>query len=280
MIERVYMGIDGRRDHSFRIPRPDLAEVTGAPDACTDCHADREPDWAAERIAEWYPDSDNRGPHYGEVLARGQQDAVSAAGDLVDLASDADHPGIVRATALWLLEQANSASAADRLAPLLQDDDPLVRSAAVGLQRTADPQDRVLRLVEVLDDPSRSVRIAAAREIIDAPIARLPNAMAADLSGAMAEWQSSMQNRLDFPETHLQMAGMALTMRNFPAAAGAFREVVRMDPQRTDAWVMLVRIAAATEGAAAARDVVSEALAANPDDPTLRQFATELGPAD
>ena len=24
MIERIYMGVDGRRDHSFRIPRPDL----------------------------------------------------------------------------------------------------------------------------------------------------------------------------------------------------------------------------------------------------------------
>jgi len=44
MIARTYMGIDRRRDHSFRIPRPDLAAETGAPDACTDCHADRTPD--------------------------------------------------------------------------------------------------------------------------------------------------------------------------------------------------------------------------------------------
>ena len=189
MIERVYMGVDGRRDHSFRIPRPDLAEATGAPDACTDCHADRDPEWAAERIAEWYPDSDKRGRHYGEVLARGREDAVTAAGDLADLAADEDQPGIVRATALWLLEQANSASAAERLAPLLEDDDPLVRSAAVGLQRTADPQDRVLRLVGALDDPSRSVRMTAAREMIDAPIARLPDTMAEDLRAAMTEWQ-------------------------------------------------------------------------------------------
>ena len=42
MIERTYMGIDRRSDHSFRVPRPDLA-ATGSPDACTDCHADRRP---------------------------------------------------------------------------------------------------------------------------------------------------------------------------------------------------------------------------------------------
>ena len=41
--ERVYMGNDWRADHSFRIPRPDLAAQTGAPDACTTCHTDRDP---------------------------------------------------------------------------------------------------------------------------------------------------------------------------------------------------------------------------------------------
>ena len=29
MPSRDYMVIDGRRDHSFRVPRPDLAEVLG-----------------------------------------------------------------------------------------------------------------------------------------------------------------------------------------------------------------------------------------------------------
>ena len=38
--------------------------------------------------------------------------------------------------------------------------DPLIRSAAVGPQRTAPLQQRALRLVELLDDPVRSVRIS------------------------------------------------------------------------------------------------------------------------
>ena len=45
MVERVYMGIDGRRDHSFRIPRPDLTNETGAPNACMDCHNDKDAAW-------------------------------------------------------------------------------------------------------------------------------------------------------------------------------------------------------------------------------------------
>ena len=115
----------------------------------------------------------------------------------------------------------------------------------------------------------RSVRMAAARALLGAPIARLPETMQRDLNAAMAEWRSALASRLDFPETQLQLAGMALTMRAFPQAQAAFREVVRLDPQRTDAWVMLVRLAAAMEGEEAARAVLDEALAAAPGAPAL-----------
>ena len=60
MIERTYMQIDGQRDHSFRIPRPDLTVETGSPNACTDCHADRDADWAAAEIASRFPGSRHR----------------------------------------------------------------------------------------------------------------------------------------------------------------------------------------------------------------------------
>jgi cytochrome c-type biogenesis protein CcmH/NrfG len=72
---------------------------------------------------------------------------------------------------------------------------------------------------------------------------------------------------------------MALTMRNLPAAEGAFREVVRLDPQEIEAWVVLARIAAATRGGVAARAVLGEALAVNREDPTLQQLKAELDAA-
>jgi len=42
MPAREYMVVDRRRDHSLRVPRPDLATALGAPDACTACHRDRD----------------------------------------------------------------------------------------------------------------------------------------------------------------------------------------------------------------------------------------------
>src|SRR5690606_35808383 len=42
MPETTYMAIDERRDHSLRIPRPDLSISLGTPNACTGCHLDAE----------------------------------------------------------------------------------------------------------------------------------------------------------------------------------------------------------------------------------------------
>jgi predicted CXXCH cytochrome family protein len=275
-VERVYMGNDWRADHSFRIPRPDLSAETGATDACSGCHADRAPDWAAARIAERYPDAANRGPHYGTTLARGRANAALAADDLAAMAADPSRPAIVRATALWLLETSGRPDIAVSLAGLVQDENPLVRDAAAGLMRAAPSQDRVSTLVNAFDDPIRSVRIAAARAFLGAPVARLPGQIRASMENAMAEWRKALGSRLDFPETHLQIAGMALTMRAFPAAAAAFRESLRLDPQQTRAWVMLTQIAAATGGASEARSVLQDALSAVPGDPTLLALQEEL----
>lgn len=272
MIERVYMGVDGRRDHSFRIPRPDLSLETGSPNACNDCHAEQSSAWAATALEEWFPDSPNRGPHFGQVLAAGRSDAARARGDLTLLAQDTSQPGIVRATALWLLEQAADPSLATELAPLLGDEDPLVRAAATGVQLNVAPALRADRLGPLLDDPQRLVRVEAAKSMFSLPSNAMPEATAQDLQLALRDWQSGLINRVDFPETHIVLAGTALTLRNFRGAERAFREVVRLDPQREDAWVMLVRIADATRGPDAAAAVAQEALQVLPGSDQLNQL--------
>ncbi|MAO26526.1 multiheme c-type cytochrome [Roseovarius sp.] len=279
MVERTYMGNDLRADHSFRIPRPDLAEATGAPDACTGCHEDQTAAWAAERIAAWFPDSEHRGAHYGEVIAQGRRNPSAAAPALRGLAQDEEMAAIVRATALYLLERAESPEDAAELEQLLRDADPQVRAAAVRLQRLAPPLDRVPRVLPALSDPSKSVRIAAAQAMLGAPIAKLPGEHGKALRRAFAEWQSALTSRLDFPETHLQMGGAALTMRNVPASVDAFAEATRLDPKLVDAWIMRVRLAAATGDMLGAARLLQEALGHNPSNLSLALLHSELSGA-
>ncbi|WP_245838010.1 multiheme c-type cytochrome [Tropicimonas sediminicola] len=276
MIERVYMGVDGRHDHSFRVPRPDLTIAVGTPNACTDCHAEEGPYWAQEELDKRFPNSAYRGDHFALAFDAAFKGEAGMGDTLVSIALSPSMPGIVRATALELLAPQATPEQAEQLALLLEDADPMVRTHAVSLQRVAAPTDMVVRILPRLSDESRSVRIAAAREMLAAPIAHLPDANARALAGAMGEWQSSLANTADFPETQLVLGGIALTTRNLEGAISAFGEATRLDPQLVAAWSMLVRLRAASGDEDGAREVLTEALSLNPEDPTLLGLEAQL----
>lgn len=276
MIERDYMVVDGRRDHSFRIPRPDLSSETRSPNACNDCHSEQTASWAASTIEGWYPDSAHRGPHYGQVITAARSNLSANTDELAGLAEYSALPGIVRATALEMLNNVVTPALADRLAPLLQDPDPLVRAAAVGVQRGAPETERPARLAALLADPAKTVRIAAAREFLSLRIARMPERISKDLGGAMGDWQDALVAKTDFPETQIVMGGIGLTTRRMDAALRAFGDATELDPQLTQAWVMMIRINAALGNAEEALATADRAIAANPDSVELYLLRADL----
>ena len=103
MPSKTYMGVDNRRDHSIRVPRPDLSASIGTPNACTQCHADRTANWGAQRIAEWFPHGRQIRPHFGVALYAGHTGAADAEPLLDALIADQDQSAIARASALALL---------------------------------------------------------------------------------------------------------------------------------------------------------------------------------
>jgi hypothetical protein len=93
----------------------------------------------------------------------------------------------------------------------------------------------------------------------------------------MGDWQAGVLSRTDFPETNLQIAGAAMTLRNLPAALAALGEAVTLDPQLEAGWVAIIRILAATGDTARAQAALTAALAAIPASPTLLAVASDLG---
>ena len=277
MIERTYMGIDGRRDHSFRIPRPDLAAEMDSPDACTDCHSDQSQAWAAKQIASWFPNDTYRGPHYGQIFTRARQNPMPVTGDLQDIARNPNQPGIVRATALYLLGPVQSLELAQATADLLRDPDPLVRRGAAAIQQAAPVADRISRLMPILLNDRLSVRIAAAKQMLDVPSSDLSRSQQVILNAALKDWQDSLSTKLDAPETHIVLGGMALTLRNFEAAQSAFSTVVDLDPQRGEAWVMLVRLTQVLDGTEAAQNILKRAMSRLPSHLPLLQLKAQMG---
>jgi predicted CXXCH cytochrome family protein len=265
MPERSYMLIDPRRDHFFRKPDPLQSKAAGAPDVCTTCHTDKTAEWAAENIAQWFPNSDRSWQDRSALIAFNagdRQDSTLAA--LADFIRNRETPGIARASALRAVAASGTISA-DDAALLLKDDDALVRAATVGAIRHIPAGERVSLLTPLLSDPLRSVRQTAAIEIAGAGVAALPPADDTKFRAALQEYLDSRLANADTPEGHMAIGGMALSRRKWDDAEAAFRTAAEMDPQLSQAWLVLAQIREARGDAAGTEAALTAAVSAAPE---------------
>ncbi|MBO9406270.1 hypothetical protein J7399_02430 [Shimia sp. R9_1] len=276
MMDQVYMGNDWRRDHNFRVPRPDVSARLGTPDVCTRCHEDQEPAWAAEQIEAWFPEGRWREAHYGDVLASGRSDPRAAAEDLLALAQDDTQADLVRATALWLLGPGATSLKLQDIAAFMEDDDPQVRIGALEALKSRAAVAAAPYLIQGLHDEVQAVRVAAARAIMSQPAHRLPDSLRSHMRQAFQTFGAMIRNQMDFAEAHLQMAGYAMVAGDMRSAAGALTEAVRINPQNIQAWQTLVRLTAELQGRAAAKSTLDRALEWNPGDLTLLSLAKQF----
>ena len=271
MPARNYMLVDSRRDHSFKIPRPDLSLKFTIPNACTGCHQDKTDQWAADSIQQHYPQGRHLQPHFAEAFYTARtKPGFSTAKQLLNIASDLEQAEIVRASAVDHLRYvgANNGSR-EQLQKFLQDTSPLVRSATVRLIRQTRPELLVELTTPLLADENRIVRVDAAIGLLSTDLQTLPADQQTALGNASRELQQSLLNRADFPENQLVTGGIALTMKNLPAAKQAFSEAVNMDPQLVQAWRMLALIQAAQGDNEGSRATLQQALTHNPDNEIL-----------
>jgi len=227
MPTRTYMGVDPRRDHSIRIPRPDLSAKLGTPNACSGCHDHRSAKWAAEAAARWWGTPQEH--HYGEILANGRAGSGEAAAELSALANSEFQPAIVRATALETLE-AYGPAGREAMMMASQDKNPLLRVAAVrGLRR--DPAtERVANLARLLADPVRAVRVESARALVSAPLRLFDRPTLRRLDSAIAEYQRAQELMSDTPAAHLNLAVLYEVRGEVDHAERSYLRAIRIDP--------------------------------------------------
>jgi Flp pilus assembly protein TadD len=270
MPARVYMQVDSRRDHSIRVPRPDLTASIGTPNACGDCHADRTAAWVAQALRRWFPDGRSGTPHYGEALHAGRAGRAGAPAALRALVTDRAQPGIVRASALRLLGTSAGPPPTDAVAAGAGDTDALVRLAAAGAAEALEPRVR-LRLVQpLLRDPVRAVRLEAASALLDVPASWWPPAGRPAFADALAEYRSAQEGNADRPEGRMSLGLLHLWMGEADAARAEYSAARRLDPSFTPAAVNLADLLRATGDEARAEQVLRDALAADPGSAAAR----------
>ena len=242
MPARTYMGVDPRRDHSLRVPRPDLAEKLGTPDACTMCHTDRDAAWAAQAALQWWGDERRRTPHYGELLHAGRRREPGAGEGLVQLVADSREPAIVRATALRLLQGFAPTVAAPALERALRDADALLRMAAAETAELQEPGARLDLLRGALRDPVRAVRIEAARALVGVPAAQWDASSRRAFEAALGEYRAVQRLDADTPAAHVNLGLLHVRNDALEQARMEYETALRLAPWFVPAYVNLADV--------------------------------------
>jgi len=269
MRAETYMIVDPRRDHSFRVPRPDLSAATQSPNACNDCHAGESSDWAAERVAEWFPGGRQTEGHYGEALAAGRLWTADARERLIALIEDTAQPAIARASAIGLLTQRLAPGDIDLLARNLEGNEPLVQLAVIEGVADLDPAIRVDLVQRFLNDDLRALRIAAGRTLLTAR-EFLSERRQGDLDAAIAGYLAAQDFNSDRPEGRLNAAGVAGDEGRLEDAEDILLEAIARFPAYTALYVNLADLYRVSGRADESEGVLRAGLTANPDDASLR----------
>ena len=217
MTGKDYMGNDFRRDHSFRIPRPDQSEKFDTPNACINCHKDKTNQWAAKAIIENY--GEKRAAHFSDALLLSTQENINSAQreELNNFINDLKYPEIARATVIENLvynQQEDYAS----LVVALNDSSAIVRYNALLKFRNLTPQERVSIALKHMNDTIKLVRIGAAQLVIGLDENTLTGLDKSNFLTARNELETMLFSNADFSNGRMQLGDYYLQNNNIGKA--------------------------------------------------------------
>jgi len=264
MVERKYMVIDGRRDHSFRVPRPDLSMKLKTPNACNDCHKNRSAKWATETVTKWYRPNYKTEWHFGEALDAGRTGQPDAAAQLAQTFSNTKLSGIVRATALNLLQQYLRPETRQFIEQAIIDREPLVRRTAATMLSAIDPPSRLIFGMQLLNDPVRTVRLEVVPILASVPVENFNAEQRANFDRVVTEYREAQLGNADRAETHVNLGVLATALGELEQAEASYRTAIRLQPSFIPAYVNLADLYRAQNRENETEQVLREALKVEP----------------
>jgi len=235
MTGAVYMGNDFRRDHSFRVPRPDQSEKYGTPNACIQCHTDKSNTWASNAITEWY--GGERKEHYSDKLLLSGKDNLNQTErrDLEKFIVDYKNPAIVRATVIENI----SFTTEDHYKTLMQvlnDSSANVRYHALMKFRTLSPQIRTTIALKHMKDSIKLVRIGAAQLVLGIDESNFSGIDKTDLNKSVEEFETMLFTNSDFSSGRMQLGDYYLQKSNYNNAIVHYKMALQKDSLLTPVY--------------------------------------------
>jgi tetratricopeptide (TPR) repeat protein len=271
MPETKYMVNDPRRDHSIRIPRPDISLKTGSPNACNQCHKEETVKWADNAFRKWYGNKYDTIQHYGEVFYAASQGDVESIDWLKDIINDTIHTDIVKASALYYL--GNYFPNAESLQEIIKqtnassDELPLVKTTSLMQLANYNMQDYFTSVVPHLNDSLRTVRMEAARLIANVPPNYYPQNQKELIEKTVQEYIKSVLVNGDQPGANINLGVLYASHNQLADAERYYKNAIRISKSSIAAYINLADLYRSQNREAEAESIMLQALKINPEFP-------------
>lgn len=270
MPERTYMKVDPRRDHSFVIPRPDLSDRYGMPNACTSCHENRTNVWASGSLDEWFGTGWRERPTIAHAFAAAANDDATSIEALRKLVGDEQQAGIVKGSAIAEMSRLGGAEVTADVKAAAESTDPLVRLGAAEAAGSLPPEYRLEAIGGLVGDEIRAVRVATARALGSTQSLGFLGDQRRDFDAAVADLKAYVQANADVAETQSSYGTFLLEQGHPDEAEKALRQAIDLNPTLPGARINLAELYRATGDNAKSEQTYAEAVTANPDRADLR----------
>ena len=254
------MGVDARRDHSMRVPRPDLSLVMDTPNACNQCHQDKDARWSLDALRQWGVTFSDTGRHPARAFARAIGGDTRVVPQLAQIAADPDAAPIWRGVAMEALGESGGREALQSATQMLYDDDPLLRASTVRALEFLPVHQRYQLLQPMLEDDIKTVRMEVATSLASVPFDQISPEQVSALQTLFNEYTNTLAMDADMPGVQLQLGIFHVARGNGAEAEAAYREALYLNPQLIPAYLNLADLLRSRNKDNEARTLLRQAL--------------------
>ncbi|NQD59445.1 tetratricopeptide repeat protein, partial [Pseudomonas sp. CM25] len=267
MPSTTFMGVDERRDHSLRIPRPQQSSDVGAPNACNQCHTKQDPAWAQAHIEDWLKATDRQLPEhpFAKVFHAADSSRVDIGPQLLRIAQDESLPAIVRGSSILRHAPFHNQQSVQALSKLLSNPEPLIRLGALRSMNTLPLQLRYQLLAPHLNEQVVSLRVEMARLLAGLDITQLQARQQAQLESLFNDFIQATAFNEDMPESLISSGQFQIDRKDYDAAETALKQAVTVAPRHEGALLNLADFYRRTSRDAEAAPLLERAVAAAPN---------------
>jgi len=227
MPSKIYMGVDERNDHSFRIPRPDLSAELNTSNACRSCHKDKTDSFLTNAMKQWYKKIPIGHQKFAHQIDANRKNSENAYKDLYAvLMSDA--PDIAKATLIPRLGMYPSKQTYMTSLQMLRSHNPTIRIAALQSLENFPPQYVMKDIFKMLDDGAKSVRIEAMRILLQFHTGKLSAKEQKIYDRVFQEYKASLLFLSDRAEGQVALARLYENTGALKNAETAYKEALRI----------------------------------------------------